>query len=486
MTAQTPSSLRKVIYFAIGVLTVLIFISKQLRHEQNTPAAQAPISVANNTTNKHTIAYTVAHVDSDNQHTGKRYSGGKDSHIWITDDLQQYASLIQEDVNSLWRDMEKNITRPNSEHRTDFTSQQSEFYQAISMLPLNVSTVCEIGPATGRSTISWLESAPWVHVWSFARNLTTDAATLKERNFLESRYNQGIVPRVHWITYQEQYTSEELGTLRLVHSIPYCDVVVIYGSTLPDEWDTTTLKLEFEGAAALVQGWHFVVVDGIDCTRDTTVHTDSLALDIPADGVNLVNHKSLLTVQQVWSGAVHDDLIVAYECWSSSTQDANPGWYLGTYRKQNSNALDIQGENRPESWSVLTSTNYLAVGERLESNNKDYFLNMQSDGNLVIYRVNDPRAPGQDTAIWSSRTSGREKDYFLAIRADSNLAVYPGTEGTVEGPAIWSTKSRAVEGLFYLVMQDDGKLAIYRGAGPEDSQGLLRRMRPRYSRPSSK
>ena len=43
------------------------------------------------------------------------------------------------------------------------------------------------------------------------------------------------MPRVHWITYLEQDTSEELGRLKLVHSIPFCDVVVIYGSTFPDD-----------------------------------------------------------------------------------------------------------------------------------------------------------------------------------------------------------------------------------------------------------
>ena len=58
------------------------------------------------------------------------------------------------------------------------SQKQSEFFLALTQQRhFNVTTVCEIGATSGHSAITWLESAPWVNVFSFARALgTADAA----------------------------------------------------------------------------------------------------------------------------------------------------------------------------------------------------------------------------------------------------------------------------------------------------------------------
>ena len=130
----------------------------------------------------------------------------------------------------------------------------------------------------------------------------------------------------------------------------------------------------------------------------------------------------------------------------------------------------------------------------------------------VIYHdhTNGTAAADEVRAIWSSRTSGPVGVYFLELKSDGNLSVYPGVrpqsfagrarsghlivvfvplrsatlqeDGTREGECIWKTRSKPQTGQYHMVLQDDGKLAIYRGIDPEHSQGLVRRMRPRYSK----
>ncbi|MBD2770160.1 hypothetical protein IC235_19915 [Hymenobacter sp. BT664] len=83
----------------------------------------------------------------------------------------------------------------------------------------------------------------------------------------------------------------------------------------------------------------------------------------------------------------------------------------------------------PKAPSAATTTadtngeNRLRVGERLTTNqflqspNGQYRLVMQSDGNLVIYRLADL------SARWSSRTAGTP-GAFCTMQGDGNFVVY--------------------------------------------------------------
>jgi hypothetical protein len=72
----------------------------------------------------------------------------------------------------------------------------------------------------------------------------------------------------------------------------------------------------------------------------------------------------------------------------------------------------------------------------------NYYLAMQEDGNLVVYRGRPPENPSN--AIWDSRTFRAHGNYFLAVQDDGNVVIYEGTELSDNRGAIWSIKSGLV------------------------------------------
>eukprot|EP01048_Picozoa_sp_COSAG05_P011917 COSAG05_NODE_1158_length_5680_cov_39.705787_3_plen_110_part_00 len=79
---------------------------------------------------------------------------------------------------------------------------------------------------------------------------------------------------------------------------------------------------------------------------------------------------------------------------SENGLDTIPGWCLGTFKRAHhgeqgkwvhSNNADTSDDAPSLPW--LSSESYLSIGDKLESSNKEFFLAIQEDGNLVIYRV---------------------------------------------------------------------------------------------------
>src|SRR5579875_1548958 len=95
---------------------------------------------------------------------------------------------------------------------------------------------------------------------------------------------------------------------------------------------------------------------------------------------------------------------------------------------------------------VLITGQTLSAGQALASDDGHYVLTMQSDGNLVLYRVN---APASLSALWSSHTS-RDVGDHAALQADGNLGVFDAS-----GQTIWSSNSYS-PGCTNLDLQDDG------------------------------
>ncbi|MCQ4042031.1 hypothetical protein [Streptantibioticus rubrisoli] len=73
---------------------------------------------------------------------------------------------------------------------------------------------------------------------------------------------------------------------------------------------------------------------------------------------------------------------------------------------------------------------------------------VQLDGNFVMYRNSDGKA------IWSSRTSGHSGAY-VDMQGDGNLVVYPSS-----GSALWASGTWGHSGA-YASMQDDGNLVVH-------------------------
>lgn len=101
-------------------------------------------------------------------------------------------------------------------------------------------------------------------------------------------------------------------------------------------------------------------------------------------------------------------------------------------------------------------TNTLSPDQRLISNNSDSIISdngqfkliMQKDGNLVLYK--------NDSSLWSSGTGDLDVE-FCIMQSDGNLVLY--LEGS--GKPVWASGTQGNPGSF-LVVQDDGNLVIYK------------------------
>ena len=99
----------------------------------------------------------------------------------------------------------------------------------------------------------------------------------------------------------------------------------------------------------------------------------------------------------------------------------------------------------------------LYVGGRLTATNRQYYLVMQTDGKLVLYRTSDGEA------VWASNTAGRTA-YRATMQADGNFVIYRA-QGLSSVDAIWA--SRSVGSGRRLTVQDNELVAII---NPGDAQ----------------
>ncbi|MCG8668827.1 MAG: PA14 domain-containing protein [Pseudomonadales bacterium] len=90
----------------------------------------------------------------------------------------------------------------------------------------------------------------------------------------------------------------------------------------------------------------------------------------------------------------------------------------------------------------------LNLGEYLESNNGNYRLSMQSDGNLVLRDWNSREA------LWSSRTHDQGGDR-TSMQSDGNLVVY-----TASGTPLWASDTDG-SGARYVMVHNSGNMALY-------------------------
>jgi hypothetical protein len=104
------------------------------------------------------------------------------------------------------------------------------------------------------------------------------------------------------------------------------------------------------------------------------------------------------------------------------------------------------------SSSSLTPGQALLTNQTLVSPNGIYELNMQSDGNLVLYYYT---GHGGWRAYWGTGTGGKGPS-FVDMQGDGNLVVYKNTGGYT-----WDSGTYAGYGPATLDMQTDGNLVIY-------------------------
>ena len=112
--------------------------------------------------------------------------------------------------------------------------------------------------------------------------------------------------------------------------------------------------------------------------------------------------------------------------------------------------------------SKLEVSHTLESGQKLISQNGNYVLNMQRDGNLVVYYKKATSGWGP---LWSSKTAGKgSSPYKLRLQSDNHLVIYDNSPA-----AIWSTSvfigkdGQQWEKAGFAVMQNDGNFVVYDG-----------------------
>lgn len=99
---------------------------------------------------------------------------------------------------------------------------------------------------------------------------------------------------------------------------------------------------------------------------------------------------------------------------------------------------------------ALYANQYLFPNQRIMSRDCGWYLEMQTDGNLVLYTLNR-------TAKWATNTNGRGGAYAV-MQSDGNFVLYDwnhrplwaaGTEGHADA---------------HVIIQDDGNLVVYHGS----------------------
>jgi len=105
--------------------------------------------------------------------------------------------------------------------------------------------------------------------------------------------------------------------------------------------------------------------------------------------------------------------------------------------------------SNPNISSFRSGSLRLSVGQSVRSNNGQYTLLMQADGNLVLYHINK--------AFFSTLTQGTGSTYSI-FQSDGNLVVYNSV-----GQPKWNSHTAGNPGST-LVVQDDGNLVIYNSA----------------------
>jgi subtilase family serine protease len=135
-----------------------------------------------------------------------------------------------------------------------------------------------------------------------------------------------------------------------------------------------------------------------------------------------------------------------YLCTAATGYDGPTGW--GT---PDGTTAFTSGSSGGGGAGTLQAGQVLKAGQSLVSPNGQYTLDMQTDGNLVVY--------GNGCVIWNSGTEGTGTANYLTMQTDGNLVVY-----TSAGKAVWNSGTEGTGSANYLYMQNDGNLIVYTSA----------------------
>ncbi len=97
---------------------------------------------------------------------------------------------------------------------------------------------------------------------------------------------------------------------------------------------------------------------------------------------------------------------------------------------------------------------------------------MQMDGTLALFE--GKTSQDRSKPIWLVNGTPGLGNYFLNMQNDGNLAIWRGKPMTKSAIADqWTSGTPGLLGNYFLMVQDDGNVVVYRGKGPQDNQGVL-------------
>lgn len=132
------------------------------------------------------------------------------------------------------------------------------------------------------------------------------------------------------------------------------------------------------------------------------------------------------------------------------TATSKPGSFLSVQDDGNlvvySKSFDALWDRYSGLDNLLRPGEMLRPGQLRRSTDRRYRLEMQRDGNLVLYK--------SSKALWSTKTTGAKKGAFALMQDDGNFVVY-----NAANKPVWHSRT-ATPGSF-LAVQNDGNVVIY-------------------------
>ncbi|MEY9842605.1 hypothetical protein ABH941_007895 [Streptacidiphilus sp. EB103A] len=175
---------------------------------------------------------------------------------------------------------------------------------------------------------------------------------------------------------------------------------------------------------------------------DNAITINPAGLGLAAGNYHLVNAGGTVIPQQAVAGGI---------CAAASLTPASlTKWSIVAGAVPSGTAAPASCGGTTPACGTLTANQQLTSGKSLASCNGTYSLDLQGDGNLVLYR--------SGTALWSSGTAKTPASKAI-MQGDGNFVLYNSA-----GTSVWSTGTSGNNGT-YLQVQNDGNVVIYSAAG---------------------
>jgi hypothetical protein len=216
--------------------------------------------------------------------------------------------------------------------------------------------------------------------------------------------------------------------------------------------------------------------DRLDSSSSTLYEGQSITSPNGVLKLSLTNGNIVMTGcfgQTIWSkgsgnGYVivmqQDGNLVLYDknwqpVWASGSNGLKSPYYLQIQSDSNlviygnSGAVWATGTNGRGQCNTIYQGESIHTNEHLSDDSGTFSLNLQNDGNLVLYGC-------WGFPSWASNIANSSKSRNLSMQSDGNLVIYES------GVAKWATGTNGKGvGPYYLLLQADGNLVIYGSTG---------------------